>query len=108
MLKNNHFDMSEIESKLNDWARKRGDLFGVLHIPRQKIHIEEKNVCGMVVLTMSKEDAELYKICGGGGDWSDDFIDLEPPTDAEVEMVKLGLGSFRTVAGKVVFVPIKK
>ena len=56
--------MSELEKALNKYARERGDLFGVLHIPRQKIHIEEKGICGQVVFTMSVEDAELYKLCG--------------------------------------------
>ena len=100
--------MSELEKALNKYARERGDLFGVLHIPRQKIHIEEKGICGQVVFTMSVEDAELYKLCGWNGDWSDVWQDLEEPSDAEFEMVKLGLGCFRTIGNKVVFVPIKK
>jgi hypothetical protein len=83
--------MNDREKALNVYARKWGDLFGVLHIPRQKIHIEEKNVCGQVVFTMSAEDAELYKVCGSGGDWAECWQDLEEPTDAEFEQVKLGL-----------------
>lgn len=83
--------MDAMEKKLNEFARKRGDLFGVLHIPRTKIHIEEKGVCGQVVLTMSVEDAELYRVCGGGGEWGEEWEDLEEPTDAEFDMVKLGL-----------------
>lgn len=100
--------MDAMEKKLNEFARKRGDLFWVLHIPRTKIHIEEKGVCGQVVLTMSVEDAELYRVCGGGWEWGEEWEDLEEPTDAEFDMVKLGLWYFQRVGKKMVFVPIKK